>query len=286
MSKGIETMSKSHLRDVRQGAERLKPSVNKPIRVKARTMSSFLKVTPHQHGWGQIVFSDAGITKVSTPDSTHLVPPNHGLWIPPNTEHAATLLEHAKLFSVYLILHEEADFEFKSPDVWRQCQAFEVSPLLHELIVKLSTNTEESFLKKEYLAICTLIWGELKLVRPLSLGVALPKEKRLKTLCNIFLEDPAPSISLKSLCQHSGVSLSTASRLFQNQLGISFSQWRQQVILANALALAAQKMPINQIAYELGYSSPSIFSAMVTRMVGVPPKVFLNISHFRAIEVR
>ena len=276
MSKGIETMSKSRVRDVRQEAERFKPSADKPIRVKARSMSSSVDVTPHHHAWGQLVFSDAGITKVSTPDSTHLVPPNHGLWIPPNMEHAATLLEHAKLFSVYLISREEADSEFMSPEVWNTCQAFEVSPLLHELIVKLSENTEEDFINKEYLAICTLIWGELRRARPLSLGVVLPKEKRLKTLCHTFLDSPSPSISLKSLCQHSGVSLSTASRLFQNQLGISFSQWRQQVILANALALAAQKMPINQIAYELGYSSPSIFSAMVTRMVGVPPKVFFK----------
>ncbi len=276
MSKNVEIMSKSHVRDIDEDAEYLRPCADKPIRALARSMVSSLNVTSHHHNWGQLVFSDVGVIRVSTPDSTHLIPPNHGLWIPPNMEHAATLLEHAKLFSVYLISRKDADSELMSPEVWSTCQAFKVSTLLHELIVKLSENTEGNCSRKEYLAICTLIWGELKLARPLSLGVALPKEKRLKTLCNTFLDSPSPSISLKSLCQHSGVSLSTASRLFQNELGISFSQWRQQVILANALALAAQKMPINQIAYELGYSSPSTFSAIVTRMVGVPPKIFFK----------
>ncbi|ADZ89578.1 helix-turn-helix domain-containing protein [Marinomonas mediterranea] len=277
MPKGIETKSDLKNSNVLKAADRLKPDKSRPIRALARSMEAASKVESHHHSWGQLVFSDAGVTKVSTPNSTHIVPPNHGLWIPPDMEHAATLLEHAKLFSVYIAKRDRrSEYELDSPEKWEECQAFKVSPLLHELIVKLSQISEEHIDDYEYWAVCTLIWSELKEAHPLSLGVVLPEEKRLKVLCNVFLEDPLPSISLKQLCKRCGISLSTASRLFQDQLGMGFSQWRQQVILANALALASQKMPINQIAYELGYASPSIFSAMVTRMVGMPPKLFFQ----------
>ncbi|EWS54085.1 Helix-turn-helix domain protein [Methylibium sp. T29] len=51
-------------------------------------------------------------------------------------------------------------------------------------------------------------------------------------------------------------------------------QWRQQVLLARALSLAARGTPMGQIASELGYASPSAFSAMVRRSVGAPPSRF------------
>ena len=63
------------------------------------------------------------------------------------------------------------------------------------------------------------------------------------------------------------------ARLFRTELGSTFTQWRQQVILAKAVSLAAGRMPVGQIATELGYS-PSAFSAMVRKSVGQPRRSF------------
>ena len=60
------------------------------------------------------------------------------------------------------------------------------------------------------------------------------------------------------------------------QLGTTFGQWRQQVLLAKAVMMAADKRPINHIASELGYASASAFSAMVRRSMGAPPTRFLG----------
>jgi AraC-like DNA-binding protein len=65
------------------------------------------------------------------------------------------------------------------------------------------------------------------------------------------------------------------ARLFRSELGTSFMQWRQQVLLARAVTLAARKMPMASIANELGYASASAFSAMVRRSFGAPPSRFL-----------
>ena len=62
------------------------------------------------------------------------------------------------------------------------------------------------------------------------------------------------------------------ARLFRSELGTSFVQWRQQVLLARALSLAARKQPMASSSAELGYASA--FSAMVKRSVGAPPSRF------------
>jgi AraC-like DNA-binding protein len=64
------------------------------------------------------------------------------------------------------------------------------------------------------------------------------------------------------------------ARLFRQELGTTFLQWRRQVLLARALAMAAHKKPMSHIAAELGYASASAFTAMVTRSVGAPPSRF------------
>ena len=82
--------------------------------------------------------------------------------------------------------------------------------------------------------------------------------------------------ALAEWARDTGASPRTVARLFRQELGSTFTQWRQQVILARAVALAAGRKPINQIAAELGYNSPSAFSAMVRRAVGLAPGRFLG----------
>src|SRR5690606_33269792 len=102
----------------------------------------------------------------------------------------------------------------------------------------------------------------------MRLGIVLPRDKRLQHLCEAVLDDPTRHASLEQWALDTGASLRTVARLFRNELGCTFTQWRQQVVLAHAVALAARQMPIAHIAAELDYT-PSAFSAMVRRSVGM-----------------
>ena len=107
------------------------------------------------------------------------------------------------------------------------------------------------------------------------LGHGLPHDKRLRHLCEAVLADPTRHETLSAWAQDTGASPRTVARLFRTELSSTFTQWRQQVILAKAVSLAAGRMPMGQIAAELGYS-PSAFSAMVRKSVGQPPGRFLG----------
>ena len=64
------------------------------------------------------------------------------------------------------------------------------------------------------------------------------------------------------------------ARLFREQLGTSYQQWRQQAVLAHALPLLARGMPVGQVALASGYASESAFTAMFKAAMGQPPSRF------------
>jgi AraC-like DNA-binding protein len=59
-------------------------------------------------------------------------------------------------------------------------------------------------------------------------------------LCESVLAQPAHAESLEHWASEVGASTRTISRLFKQELGVSFSQWRQQALLARAIPLLNQ----------------------------------------------
>ena len=96
----------------------------------------------------------------------------------------------------------------------------------------------------------------------------------LRSLCEAVLDNPARHATLEGWAAEAGASPRTVARLFRQELGTTFAEWRQQVLLAKALSMAARKRPMSHIAAELGYASASAFTAMVRRSVGEPPSRF------------
>lgn len=241
------------------------PTPARPLRAKLRRLAGDTQVDPHSHPWGQLAMSGTGTIRMSAAHSTFLVPPSRALWIPPHVEHVVTTIEDAEIRTLYI--HPGAA-------LWAECRVLDVSNLLRELVQHLDTEpgTRPATPREQHL--CALILDELRAAAPLRLGVDLPADKRLRVLCEAVLEQPARWATIASLAHHAGASPRTVARLFRSELGTSFGQWRQQVLLAHALSLAARKLPMANIAAELGYSSPSAFTAMVKRSLGAPPTRF------------
>jgi len=259
------------------------PTPARPIRAKLHRLTTEQRVTPHEHPWAQVCLSATGVVRLTVEHGTFLVPPSRALWIPAGVEHAVTIVEDADLRTLYL--YQRADR--CGPDVaradepaWRQCRVLEVSDLLRALVLEMDIRPDGARpgpgaedLQRER-RIAALVRDELRRARPVRLGVDLPADKRLRSLCEAVLDDPTRHDTLDGWARDTGASPRTVARLFRQQLGTTFVQWRQQVLLAKALAMAARKLPMGTIAAELGYASPSAFTAMVRRSVGAPPSHF------------
>jgi len=255
------------------------PSGSLPLRARMRQLAADTRVEPHSHPWAQVALSNRGVIRMTAGQSTYLVPPQRALWIPPGVEHVVTVVEDADLHTLYIHQDDGQAGPLRSSDeagVWRQCRVLEVSRLLRELVQHLPIEPGSATLTERERCIAQLVLDELAHARPVRLGVDLPRDKRLRALCETVLDDPARWTTLEETARHAGASARTFARLFRSELGTSFVQWRQQVLLARALSMAARKLPMSAIAAELGYASASAFSAMVRRSVGMPPSRFLG----------
>ena len=163
-----------------------------------------------------------------------------------------------------------------SEGAWRLCRVLEASSLLQELVAHLPLEPGHQVSNERERCIAHLVQDELAQARPVRLGVDLPRDKRLRALCESVLENPARWVTLDDAARHVGASARTIARLFRAELDTTFVQWRQQVLLARALSMAARKLPMSMIAAELGYASASAFSAMVKRSVGMSPSRLLG----------
>ena len=260
-------------------ARRYAPDASHPVRVRARRLAASSRIEPHRHAWAQVAYSATGVLRVSAEQHTYIVPPSRAVWIPPDVEHVVTVVEDAELRTLYL--HVPAQqcgptalvADGPGTGAWQRCRVLEVSPLLRELVEQLGAAPEAVLAEREQLY-AALVQDELRRARPVPLGVGLPVDKRLRALCEAVLDDPARHATLQGWAGEAGASVRTVGRLFRQELGTTFAEWRQQVLLAKALSMAARKRPMAHIAAELGYASASAFSAMVRRSVGMPPSRF------------
>ena len=262
-----------------------RPDRTRPVRAKLQHLLATTRVVPHAHPWGQVAISSTGVVRMTMPHGTTIVPPSRALWIPPGVEHAVTVVEDADLLTLYLDPGRGSQgLAAGAGDAarWQQCRVLEASRLLLALALELDARPDSSrvVLDREALKrekrIAALLVDELKRAPQVPLGVALPAEKRLRRLCEAMLDDPSRHALLGAWAADAGASARTIARLFRSQLGTTFVRWREQVLLARAVPLAARRMPMAAIAAELGYASPSAFAEMVRRSVGSSPRRFFG----------
>ena len=87
----------------------------------------------------------------------------------------------------------------------------------------------------------------------------------------MLYETPADNATLAELGKTIGASTRTLSRLFRNELGMTFYEWRTQLRIYHALVLLAEGHDTTRTAYACGWANPSSFIAAFTNIIGTTP---------------
>jgi AraC-like DNA-binding protein len=104
----------------------------------------------------------------------------------------------------------------------------------------------------------------------------MPEDRRLQSICLALLQKPDHLNTLEDWAQQVGASSRTLARLFQQQLKMTFNDWRQQLRLMEALPRLLAGESVQSVAQDLGYGSARAFSAMFRRLLGENPRQYLN----------
>lgn len=223
----------------------------------------------HSHKRAQLLYASAGVFSVTTDDASFVIPPQRAVWVPSGVAHEVHCRNHVSVRTLYI------DPKARE-DLVDSCRVLEVSDLLRELIleaIRLPIEYDEYGRDGRIMA---LILDEIARAPVIPLHVPMPQDARLLRICRSILENPAHTDTLDDWARIAGMGRRTFTRLFLRETQTTFAAWRQHVRLMEALARLAGGHPVTNVALDVGYNSPSAFTAMFRRAFGAAPTQYLS----------
>lgn len=216
----------------------------------------------HHHDRAQLLYAASGVMSVVTSRASFVIPPQRAIWVPAGVDHEVTCRSPVSVRTLYVD---------PGNDLPTDCRVIEVSELLRALILEAMSMPREYDTEGRDGRIVALIVDSIKAPAANRLGAPMPADPRLRRVCQALLLDPTRDDSLDDWAAAACMSRRTFTRSFRDETGMSLAAWRQHVRLLEALARLACGQPITTIAFDVGYESPSAFTAVFQRTFGVPP---------------
>ncbi len=235
----------------------------------ARDYAAGYVVPQHFHDRDQLVYASRGVMTVRTGESTWVVPTRRAVWIPASVPHTITMSGVVAMRTLYL----KPRLARSLP---RRCCVVHVSALLKELIHH-ACNVGSLDKKIPWQGhLIHVILHQLEAIRLVALQLPNPADPRAQRLARILLDNPGDRRTLNDLSKAAGASKRTIERLFQDDIGMTFAKWRQQLRLMQAMLLLAEGAKVTHAALESGYSTPSAFISMFRKALGTSPTLYFK----------
>jgi AraC-like DNA-binding protein len=241
--------------------------LTRAIVTRRKTYANAHCIEPHWHARAQFIFAVAGTMRVRTARRVWIVPPTRALWVPARTVHEVQMYGEVQMRSLYV--NDAAGAGMPA-----SCAVLNVTPLLKELVVRAVALPESYDEKGDDGLVMRLLMAEVRRLPRCALDLPLPESGDLMQLCERLLDD----LSARRPCKLDAVDLKTSTRTlyrrFLKETGITFARWKQQARLLESIRRLAEGVAVTTVALDLGYASPSAFSSMFRRAVGMPPRLF------------
>jgi len=220
----------------------------------------------HSHKRAQVLYACSGVMSVITPSTSFVVPPQRALWLPAGMQHEVSCRGPVALRTLYV-----------DPSLDRapqECRIIEVSDFLKALILEVVSFGDDYDLAGRAGRIVALLIDEMATMPRAPYSAPMPVDPRVKRVCKAILANPADQRNIDDWANLAGMGRRTFTRAFMRETGMGLAVWRQQVRLMEALSRLASGQPITTVAFDVGYDSPSAFSAMFRRAFGVSPSEY------------
>jgi|SRR5581483_11063908 len=226
-------------------------------------------VPSHFHDRDQLVYATRGVMTVRTRSGTWVVPPQRAVWIPAAIPHTITMSGVVAMRTLYLKPR-------LAKSLPRDCCVINVSSLLKELILHACTIHALKRSVKWQMHLIAVILHQLEAVKTVPLQLPHLSDPRLVRIAKILANDCRDPRTLAQLCKGTGAGKRSVERLFEKEIGMTFGKWRQQLRLMQAMRLLAEGAKVTHAALECGYSTPSAFTAMFRKALGIPPSSYFG----------
>ncbi|MEE1799936.1 helix-turn-helix transcriptional regulator [Streptomyces sp. JV176] len=218
----------------------------------------------HDHPQHLLGWSTTATVSLRTDTRCWLVPPTHALWVPAGTAHSVEVLRAGR---VCVVVIGPAD----CPIAWTEPTGVLVTPLVRELILHLDGHTDPDPVRARA---GRLLVDLLEPVPSTTFHVPLPEDPRARLIADALIADPGDPRDLAAWADDTHTSVRTISRLFSQETGLTFAQWRTHARVRAAVSRLARGASVGATARAVGYRKPAAFSAAFRRVTGQHPGVY------------
>jgi AraC-like DNA-binding protein len=220
----------------------------------------------HRHRQGQLVMASRGGVTCRVPSGMWMVPPHCGVWVPGGMAHSNVATANARLFFLFI--------EPGAADLPDRCCTLSLSPLVRELIIEMADRSAVAKANADTMR--SLLLSALSKMPVEHLHLPLTDEPRLERIASALVEDPSDRSTMAQWAKRVAMSENSLARLVQQETGLTFGRWRQQLQLIIAIRSLAAGSTVQQVSGELGYESVSAFITMFKKALGVSPARYLR----------
>lgn len=246
-------------------------NIPRQVVVTANDYPAGLTFPVHAHARGQFAFASRGTIRMATPQGRWFVPPQRACWVPPGVAHEMTMNGAVTMLNAFV-----AGDVAHAAGLPAHCCVVEVSALLRQLIEDAIDLPAMYDVDGREGKLMVLLVAEMAEMPHLPLNAPLPGDPRMARICQQFFTAPSIATDLDSVATQAGMSRRTFTRQFRAQTGVSFGTWLQQVCLLTAIARLSQGQSITRVALDLGYASPSAFTAAFRHVLGEAPSRYME----------
>ncbi|WP_020597314.1 AraC family transcriptional regulator [Spirosoma panaciterrae] len=234
-------------------------------------------IPPHTHRKAQFLYTEGGIVHVAIPGKTFFLPARHYMWIPPGIAHSIHASSPEVIMrNLYFPLEED------DPAFYFEAGIYPVNDLLFQMIIfsnRWSGDVDQT--NGNWSLFARAIKAVLPEISSYNLPLALPyaKDKRLSDIIDYMGNNLQEPLTFPDLARRFGFSERSLSRLFRQDLGLSFIQYLtiQRMLLALELLLD-NHTSVKEIAALVGYNSVPTFSTTFYKLIGIRPSDYVKLN--------
>lgn len=223
----------------------------------------------HSHPWGQINYVSQGLMHIEVAGERFVSPPHYAVWIPPNASHSSFSTVASTYRSVYL----STEFSKRLPE---RPSAITMSDLLKAVLDEFARLNVCSPSTRQEMTMAQVALDQIDASMPIIAYLPYPQSQLLREILDDVQHNLKNKRSTLDIAKSFNMTARTLERRCQTELGIGFGEWQQRIRQMRVFDELDAGLTIQQIAFELGYSSASALIKMFRRVAGMTPEQYRN----------
>jgi AraC-like DNA-binding protein/mannose-6-phosphate isomerase-like protein (cupin superfamily) len=227
----------------------------------------------HRHDDHQLIYVSSGVLAIRTEHGSWIASNDRAVWVPANTWHEHRFYGQSRFHTIGFPVRGSAPLlNVGTPTV------IAVDSIVRELLIALTSDT---LTRPEARHIEVVIRDRLRHVEAQTVSLPEPRDRRLADACRLVEANLSEPYTLTEVARRVHAGERTLSRLFRDEFGLTYPQWRTRARMFAAMIMLAEGASVTGTAHACGWATTSAFVRAFAEIAGTTPGAYRAGEHHR-----